>query len=139
MTSPPPPYPGQPGNDFGGMPPYAGGGGPTEPPPAGNGMAIAALVLGLLSIPAAFTVYIGAILGVLGIVFGVLGLSRARRRGGRGRGMAIAGLITALAGLAISVVLFTIGVKELQQCRNEMGANATQSQLRQCIRDKFNR
>jgi ABC-type Fe3+-siderophore transport system permease subunit len=119
------------------MPPYASG----EPidQPGGNGIAVAALVLGLASIPTAFTVYLGAICGVLGIVFGVLGLLRARRRQGRGRAMALAGLAAAVIGLVLSVVLFGYTAKRLQECRNELGPNATRSQLQQCVRDKLGR
>lgn len=135
MTSQPPPYPGEPNNDFGRMPPYASG----EPidQPRGNSLAAAALVLGLVSIPAAFTVYLGALCGVLGIVFGVLGLSRARQRQGRGRGAALAGLAAAVIGLVLSAVLFGYAAKRLQECRNELGPNATLSQLQRCVQDKF--
>jgi ABC-type Fe3+-siderophore transport system permease subunit len=119
------------------MPPYASG----EPidQPGGNGLAVAALVLGLVSIPAAFTVYLGAICGALGIVLGVLGLSRARRRQRRGRTMALAGLAAAVIGLVLSAVLFGYAAKRLQECRNELGPNATPSQLQQCVQAKFRR
>jgi hypothetical protein len=59
-----------------------------------NGFAIASLIFGL----------IGGIL--LGIIFGIVALVQIRRRGQRGRGLAIAGLVLSglwLAGLAVGL------------------------------------
>jgi len=152
VTSQPPPYPGGssdpggpggPDNSFGNMPPYAYGGygsygGPT--PPAGpNGMAIAALVLGIVSIPGGFTVWIGLIAGVLGIVFGIIGLRRASQPGGRGKGMAVAGLATGVVGLVLSIVVGLFIVNELGRCRDQLGPGATPRQLSDCITNNISR
>lgn len=94
---------------------------PQSPPPgqhygAGpqpqNGMAVAALVLGIVSIVFAFLFFpIGLILGVLGIVFGIIGRNRAQANPAMGRrGMAIAGLITGVIGLVISIVILVLTV-----------------------------
>jgi hypothetical protein len=81
----------------------------------GNGMATAALTCGIISlalgwIPVVFAV--GLVLAVLAVVFGVIGLRRSRDIG-RGRGFAIAGVITgsvgvlvAMGGLAFTVVVY---------------------------------
>lgn len=104
--------------------PVAPGGGPPVPhslPPgraaAGdrNGIAVAALVCGIVSvaigwIPVLFA--IGAVLAVLAIIFGIVGIRRAGS-GGRRRGFAITGLVTgsvgvlvAVAGLMLTIVVF---------------------------------
>lgn len=96
---------GQPGS----FPPPGPGYGqpPGYPPGAGgtNGVAIAALVLGLLSIPLGFII-VGGALGVIAVVLGLIGLSKARSLGGSGRGLAIGGIITGLIGIVIPVVIW---------------------------------
>jgi len=73
------------------------------PPPVRvrtNGLAIAALVSGLL-----FITMIGA---VLAVIFGHISLSQIKRSRGwqRGNGMAVAGLILGYAGLVVFAVAF---------------------------------
>jgi hypothetical protein len=70
-----------------------------------NGLAIAALVCGLVGL-LAFSV----ILGPLAIVFGGVGLSRAKK-GARHRGMAIAGVVLGVIDLILGVVLLTVVAK----------------------------
>ncbi len=73
-----------------------------EPPARTNRMAIWGFVLALLFAP-------------LGIIFSGIGLSQARRRGERGRGLAIAGVIVSLvwlAGAATFAVAVGKGVAE---------------------------
>jgi hypothetical protein len=64
------------------------------------------MVCGIISVvlgwvPVLFAV--GAVLAVLAIIFGIVGLRRARRSGRR-RGLAIAGLVTGAVGVAAAVV-----------------------------------
>jgi hypothetical protein len=69
----------------------------TRPSPV-NGVAIAALVLGLLCfVPAA------------GLVLGVIALAQIRRKGQSGKGMAIAGVVLSSVGLALWVVTLATG------------------------------
>jgi hypothetical protein len=67
-----------------------------------NGMSIAALVVGILPcIP------------FLGLIFGLVGLKQVKRRGERGKGMAVAGITLSslwTAGLATIIVLAAVGV-----------------------------
>lgn len=70
-----------------------------------NGHAVAALTCGIVAIafgwlPVLFA--IGGLLAVLAVVFGTIGLRRARA-GARGRSMALAGLFTGIGGLLVSV------------------------------------
>lgn len=81
---------------------------------SGNGIAVAALTCGILSIafgwlPVLFVV--GAVLAVLAVVFGTLGLRRSRRVDA-GRGMSIAGIVTGALGVVTAVggLVFTIAV-----------------------------
>ncbi len=70
-------------------------------PPQKNGMAIAALVCGILGIVGGFipvVMYFTLVLSILGIVFGV----KARKTGGGG--LATAGLVCGIVGAAFSAV-----------------------------------
>ena len=93
----PPAMPTQPGAD-----PY----GTSPPAQQNNGMAIAALVCGILSLLAFWACFVGILLGILAVVFGFLGRSKAREMNGNGAGMALAGLITGGLGLLVSLVAF---------------------------------
>jgi hypothetical protein len=75
--------------------------------PPSNGIGTAAGVLGivgavLMFIP--FVDYIAIILGVLAVIFGGVGISRSKRLGGAGKGMAITGLVLGLISVAISIL-----------------------------------
>ena len=76
-----------------------------EPPPS-NGIAVAAMVCGIIAALIAWIPLLvigGLILAILAVVFGIQGLKRARTSE-RGRGFAIAGLVTGVVGLLLSVV-----------------------------------
>jgi hypothetical protein len=74
---------------------------PDAPPirPQSNGLAIAALVCGIVGF-----FLLGIVLGPLGIIFGGLGLRRANA-GARGRGMALAGLIVGIIDTVLYIVV----------------------------------
>lgn len=68
-----------------------------------NGMSIASLVLGILSIPMCF-LFLPAILA---IVFGLVGLGQIKNRPGQsGRGLAITGVV--LGGIGLLVIVAVI-------------------------------
>ena len=137
MTSPPPSYPGgnyPGGNDFGNMPPYASGSG-APPSQRMSGLAIASLVLGIISIPAALTVWIGGICAILAIILGAIAMNAARKGRGVRRGLAMAGLITGLIGLILSIVVFVYAYKRTQACEHKIGHAPSRSELEQCIRE----
>lgn len=84
-----------------GADPWAGYGWQIAPPPpqdSTEGFAIASLVLGILPVCA----------GVLGIVFGCIALSRIKRSGQRGRGLAIAGISCGVAWIVIVIVAMVL-------------------------------
>jgi hypothetical protein len=106
---PPPPqpysggYPGYPGPD--------GMGGYGQPPVAPkNGLGIAALVVGILSLPAVLTVFGGFVLGLVAIVLGVIGYRRAKKGAATNGGIAIAGAVIGLLGIVLNAALIAFGV-----------------------------
>lgn len=95
---------------------------------AGNGISIAALVLGIVSLPLYFTL----IPAVLATIFGVKGMRRSRAATGRTNGMATAGLVLGIVSvsfLAVLVLFFglafgladSIGGGKVSQCRRNLG------------------
>jgi hypothetical protein len=79
-------------------------------PSSTNGLAIAALVLGI--------VWIYWITSILAIVFGHIALSQVRQNGQRGRGLAIAGLVLGYVWVGL-LVLVIVG---RMVARTSMGA-----------------
>ncbi|MFI9821553.1 DUF4190 domain-containing protein [Streptomyces sp. NPDC052013] len=94
------------GNDFTQTHPETGG-------RRGNGMAIAALVLGTVAILLFWTVFGGVLLGLLALIFGIIGARRAR--GGRAphRTMSVIGAVLGTLGMIASVVIIAIGASIL--------------------------
>ncbi len=76
---------------------------PYQQPPAdpGKGMAIAALVLGIIS----FFCF-PAVTGLLGIIFG----SVARSKGTRSGGMAMGGIICGIIGIVLWIIMLAAGI-----------------------------
>ncbi len=106
-----------------------------------NGFGITALVLGILAVVLCWTAIGGIVLGVLAIIFGILGINRANHGIASGRGMPIAGLVTGIVGLVISVLLvFVLGslfsffggqqFKDFTTCIQQ--ANNDQAKIQQC-------
>ena len=114
------PYPPQPGQGpAGGYPPPGQApaeGYPTAGYPAArprrNGMGTTALVLGVVALTLVVLLLfspLGAFLGLLAVLFGILGLMRANRGEADNRGQAVAGLVT--GGIALLLgIFFTISV-----------------------------
>ncbi|MDW8809051.1 DUF4190 domain-containing protein [Streptomyces scabiei] len=72
---------------------------PVPPPaPPVNGLAIAALVLGVL-----------CFLPGVGLLLGVAALTQIRRKGERGKGMAVAGIVLSTIGALLMTLAFTTG------------------------------
>lgn len=87
---------------------------PPAPPPRQqtNGLAVASLVLGILSLLSFFTIVPPFIMGGLAVIFGIIGLSKAKQ-GAPNKGLAIAGLICGAAGIVATIafiaLVFTTG------------------------------
>jgi hypothetical protein len=72
--------------------------------PQGNGLAVTALVLGIISIVFSWVPFFDWVLAVLAIIFGAIGISTANKRGGAGKGMAVAGLILGVITVVLGVI-----------------------------------
>ncbi|GAA1661585.1 hypothetical protein GCM10010977_24290 [Citricoccus zhacaiensis] len=91
--------------DFQQQPQY--GGQPGPPPKTGNGLGVAALVLGIIAIVIAFIPFIGMgsfLLGALAVILGIVGL----RKKGLPKGTSIAGLILGALSLIIAGIMTAI-------------------------------
>ena len=77
-----------------------------------NGMAIAALIVGILAMLAIITIVGGVFLGVIAIILGILGIRSAKKIAGPGarKGMAIAGIVLGAIASLLSVVFMLVGV-----------------------------
>lgn len=62
-----------------------------------SGLSIASMVLGIISIPFIFYAYLGFILGLLAIIFGIVGRKKGEKT------IAMAGIITGSIGLSLSI------------------------------------
>jgi hypothetical protein len=99
-------------------------------PQASNGIATAALVVGIVSIPALFVCGIGALSGIVAIVLGAIGVSRANQLPERtGRGQAIGGLVTGALAVVITglfwglIVLAGSTADEFEQIQTEINSD----------------
>jgi hypothetical protein len=107
-----PQYPTQPGPPPG---QYPASQYPTGGPPAArrrNGMGTTALVLGVVAIVLVLLLLfspVGAFLGLLAVLFGILGIMRANRGEADNRGQAVAGLVTGAIALLVGA-FFTISI-----------------------------
>ncbi|WP_243793151.1 DUF4190 domain-containing protein [Saccharopolyspora gloriosae] len=105
------------------------------PPPTApkNGIGTAGFVLGLLALLFSFIPLIGVIawpLGILGLIFGVLGIIRARNGQATNQGMAITG--TVLAGIGLLICVAWVGIigtaaNEAAKQSESLGTEAQQS------------
>ena len=122
-------------------PGYDQGGSGYGTPPAQprNGFGIAALVLGLLALVLCWTIIGGVLLGLLALIFGLIGRARARRGQATNGGMSVAGLVLGVLGLLLGIGLAAFGVSLLnspaghdyQQCIQQAGSDG--GKLEQCL------
>ena len=71
----------------------------------GNGIAVAAMVVGICAIVLCWIPFLDLVLAILAIVVAVIGMRRASRLAGLGQGMAVAGLVTGIVGLLIDLLV----------------------------------
>ncbi|MEU9359251.1 DUF4190 domain-containing protein [Streptomyces sp. NPDC048301] len=90
------------GYGYPGYPGYAGQQ-PWGPAPA-NGLGIAAMVLGIIAVVGFCMWGLGIILGILALIFGIIGRGRAKRGEATNGGMALAGIILGSVSIVIGAV-----------------------------------
>lgn len=113
-------------------------GGEPYPTPPRNGFGVAALVLGLLAVVLFWTVIGGIVLGILALIFGLLGRARAKRGEATNGGMSIAGVVLGALGLLIPIGLIIFGVsllnspaaRDYYQCVEQ--ASGDQVRIQEC-------
>ncbi|MFD5099731.1 DUF4190 domain-containing protein [Streptomyces albidochromogenes] len=91
----------------GGYPGYPGYGGPAtwtgqQGPAPANGYGITAMVLGIIAVTFFCAYGLGIILGILALIFGILGRKRVQRGEATNAGMALAGIILGVIGFVLS-------------------------------------
>jgi hypothetical protein len=114
--------------------------GPAAPGARRNGFGIAALVLGLVGAALFWTVVGGIVLGLLALVFGVLGHRRSKRGLATNGVMSLVGAVIGTLALLASSLLLALGVavfnsddfKSYQDCVEH--ADST-SDRQQCAKD----
>ncbi|MGR8007971.1 DUF4190 domain-containing protein [Streptomyces hypolithicus] len=104
-------YPGYPGYGAGAGP--AGWTGQQQAP--ANGYGITAMVLGIISVTFFCAYGLGVILGVLALIFGILGRKRVQRGEATNQGMALAGIILGIVGFLLSAAFLAIAVFAIVQ------------------------
>ncbi len=70
-----------------------------------NGLAVAALVVGIIALLFGWVVFFGLILGIVAIVLGIIGLKKPE-----GKGMAIAGIVTGSIASLINLLVIIVVV-----------------------------
>jgi len=74
-------------------------------PAAQNGMAIASMVVGIVSLMSCWAVFFGLIAGVTALILGILGIKKPI-----GKGMAITGIVTGGLAILINVIVIIIWI-----------------------------
>ncbi len=97
---------GYPPQGFGGAPGGMGGGPKTET------LALPTLICGILSIPAMFCCYAGLPLAIAAVVMGIISIGKinSNPQQNEGKGLVIAGMITAGFAIVMLVLLFAFGM-----------------------------
>jgi hypothetical protein len=110
-------------------PPYHGYGQPR----AGNGKAVAGLVLGILSILFFWLFFFDGIFVILGLIFSILGISESKLPGAGGRGMAVAGLVCTIIGAILATIFTVLVIHAANACGGF--SNSNQTGWETCFRD----
>jgi membrane-bound ClpP family serine protease len=126
----------------------AGYGGYPAARPRRNGMGTAALILGILGLVLVLLILfapLGAFLGLLAVIFGIVGMVRAGRGEADNRGQAIAGLVTGAVALVIGLILaisigtfFATHVNEFRRFGRCMENASGQAERDACARQLSN-
>ncbi|MFD9504638.1 DUF4190 domain-containing protein [Streptomyces sp. NPDC060035] len=107
---------------YGGYPGYPGyGGQPAWGPAPANGLGIAAMVLGIIAVVGFCMWGLGVILGILALIFGIIGRGRAKRGEATNGGMALAGII--LGSIAVLIGAVFLGFLIWAVANDESGSD----------------
>lgn len=122
-------YGNQYGNEYGSQQ-YGG-----QPQNQKKGLAITALVLGILGLLGSIFV-VGGLLSIAAIVVGIIALVKAKKPTHGGKGMAITGIVLGVIGVVVAgaiLAFFGSLFNEVQQCVEDAGGG--QAAIEQCERE----
>lgn len=118
---------------------------PEETPGSGrvgaarNGMPIASLTTGALSLISILllkSLPIAIVLAVVAVVVGFIGMRQVKKGIADRRGFALAGMIMGAVGIVLSVVLLILSYRVYNDCKHKIGHSPSQKELTQCVNDK---
>ena len=115
------------------------------PPQQNNGVALAAMILGILSLLGLLFLFPGLILGVIALILGIVGVKKANSIIGPGsrKGMAISGIVMGAIATILSALMLIFGISVAKQllddgvmeaCEQFQGDN---EQYQSCIEDEI--
>ena len=118
-----------------------------EPAPTqqqNNGVALAAMILGILALLGLVFVFPAIILGIIALVLGIMGVRKASSIQGPGarKGMAITGIVTSVIALILSVLMLIFGFSMAKQLMDDGVFEACEQyenddeQLQACLEDE---
>jgi hypothetical protein len=90
---------------------YPGAPAPAPQDNSTNGFAIASLITGIIG------------MHLFGIVFGFIGLSQIKKRGQRGRGLAITGIVFGFVWIVIQILLFVLIFAAVDEVKKQAAPN----------------
>ena len=87
------------------------------PPQQNNGVALAAMILGILSLLGLLFLFPGLILGVIALILGIVGMKKANSIIGPGsrKGMAISGIVMGAIATILSALMLIFGISLAKQ------------------------
>ena len=106
------------------------------PPRGGSGLAVAALILGILALITFWTVIGGVVLGLVAVILGFIARSKAKHGAGGG-GMALGGLITGLLGIVLGIGFAVLVGSVFSEAVQACDPTLPQAELQQCLEDEL--
>lgn len=112
-----------------------------------NGLALAAMILGIIGLLGILTIVGGFIFGLIALILGIVGLRKADKITGPGarRGMAISGIVMGAIALVISTLMLIFSVNIAKQLIDDGVVDACQNlepgsqEQQQCLEDEIDR
>ena len=86
-------------------------------PPRNSRLAIASLILGIISLPMIIVGFIGSFVALVGLILGVIGIAGATRKNLK-RGIGIAGIVLSLLGLIGGGLVTTAALHAANSCKS---------------------
>ena len=132
-TYPPGAYPGTyPNAPYGAASPYGTGAGA----PLSKGVAIAALVFGVIAFLLGLLPFVASVFAVVAVILGIVALRKVAKGTGAGRGLAIAGIVLGTLALLFNI-LWSVFIGGMMAEFADCASQPTQAQQEQCVMQKL--